>query len=1067
MKRFWQVCLLMLLVVAMVLPIIACGKTGDDGNDNKNNGDGTGIDLTGISFKGAKLSADGKEKTLKITGKLPDGVQVRYEYWNEANTEKVSDTGVTEIGKYTVRAIFTKSGCADEVKTARLELEKGTPIDLSSVRLTLGSVDYDGEYHKAFEKNLRGNSNPERVDIRFEYWNADETVMVDDGSLGVKEAGVYIVRAIYSDPTGDYIDAYVTARLIISETYNIRYTGPEGTAFPSENPKTYSLAGIDEESVVLKHPSLEGYSFEGWFYTDPATGVEKKVEELSSANFPNGGDITLTAKFHKQAPFPETYRYTTDLPTALPTELPAIPGFDKVQDDAVCILDMSKFSNPETIGDDLTANGVKYANLTSDMNSTGMIQAATPAAGGGYALRWGDYEYQSNGQYAAFMIFGKPNSTGYNLANYDMLEFWVYSAAVTEKEQAFTVFVMTGGVNNLTMTYTVKLNFSGWKKFAIRLNGSVNDLYAPAGIKDTITEIRLLGTPQQEMRSMSANIATEEMKEQHNYIYFSNFYLTNYKSSYTTPGNMPEIDLIKTKMGMGSLTRKANLTDAEVAALLGKMNLNADGTAIADGATNVFSDLPALTGIQGYKPICERLSNMATAWKCTTSTYYKSETLLNAVVAGINSLTPPTQEDLVAVRPAFDADIADICLSIADTMNIFGDYLGKEHAIAWGAMILEYYPSSIGTSTDAFLASYIYTTVQMALGDVRGTITGIGQLTHTFDNREITLATTAIDFTRFTSMVAVMTDNMITDDYIDAMFNWFYECVDAMTIDGKVPTMLTGCDLVPYIRALLPLYARAGAETQNKFASFIKLYMAKDAGLASRLADAQVYDLEATALAAILANGTAAAEPVTDYIGVYETIGMAIYKTATGYLLITPNAVYASGDIDASAIAATSANATFYARTADGALALVRGTQMIAVYKGTVTVADTSAGTLVAGDELVKILIAAPTLSSGVDVTDDFFSAAGAPLIAIAKISEGSVRLTVYAYAGDTALGIKRVFRSQNMDGWNVEPDAASNVSTILVGPNDQDSAGKPVTSDKTITRVLTIDTTAGTNSAQ
>ena len=36
MKRFWQVCLLMLLVVAMVLPIIACGKTGDDGNGNKN-----------------------------------------------------------------------------------------------------------------------------------------------------------------------------------------------------------------------------------------------------------------------------------------------------------------------------------------------------------------------------------------------------------------------------------------------------------------------------------------------------------------------------------------------------------------------------------------------------------------------------------------------------------------------------------------------------------------------------------------------------------------------------------------------------------------------------------------------------------------------------------------------------------------------------------------------------------------------------------------------------------------------------------------------------------------------
>lgn len=1057
MKRFWQICLLMLLVVAMVLPIIACGKTIDGDNaGNNNNGDGTGIDLTGISLKGAQVNADGKAKTLKITGKLPDGVQVRYEYWNEANTEKVSDTGVTAAGKYTVRAIFSKSGCEDKTLTARLVLLEGTPIDLSSVRFNLSSVDYDGEYHKALEKNLRGNSRPERTNVRFEYWNADETEMVDDGTNGIKEAGVYIVRAIYSDPNGDYIDAYVTARFIISETYAIRYTGPAGTVFPTENPATYSLAGIDEEAIVLKYPTLDGWSFDGWFYTNPTTSEKKAIDKISTADFPNGGAITLTAEFHKQAPFPETYRYTTGV-TEAPTELPAIPGFDEVQKDAVCLIDMSNFSDPETYKNKLAEYGVKYANLTSDLDGTAMFRASTPAAGGGYGLSWNGYQWREDGQYSASMVIGKPNSTGYNLANYDQMEFWVYSANATQ--QIFTVFVMTGGVNNLTMTHTIKLDYSGWKKFSIRLNGSVDDLYAPAGIKDTVTEIRLLGTKNSEMRAYETNIGTEEMKDVQNFIYFSNIYLTNYENSYTVPGNLPEIDLVKTRMNQISLTRKAALTDAEVADLLGKMNLNDDGTAITEDAGNVFSDFADIGNIKDYKPISERLYKMATAWKCPSSTYYKSEALLNAVAAAFNQMMPESQTILTAMLPALDADMADICLYIADTMNIFGDYLGKEHALSWGAMLLEYYPSSIGTSTDAFLSSYIYLTVQMALGNVREAVTAIGQLAHAFENHEITLATDAVDFTRFTSLVSAMSENMLTDAFVNAMFDWFYTCVDAMTFDGKIPAALTGRDLVPYIRALLPMYGKASTETQNKFASYVKLYMAKDAGLAGRLAAAQVYDAEKTALDAILANATAAAEPTTEYVGVYETIGMALYKNANGYLLITPNGVYTDGSIDAAAIANIPADATFYGRAADGAVALVRGTQMIAVYNGRVTVADTSAGTLIAGDEAVKILIAAPTLAETSELTDDFFCVVGAPIIAIAKIDSQTIRLTVYAYAGDTSFGINRVCVAQTRDGWRVTPD--EELTIIMVDPNAKDSSSKPVTSDKTFVRVVTIDTTA------
>ena len=83
----------------------------------------------------------------------------------------------------------------------------------------------------------------------------------------------------------------------------------------------------------------------------------------------------------------------------------------------------------------------------------------------------------------------------------------------------------------------------------------------------------------------------------------------------------------------------------------------------------------------------------------------------------------------------------------------------------------------------------------------------------------------------------------------------------------------------------------------------------------------------------------------------------------------------------------------------------------------------------------------------------------GTPIIAIAKIdaAAGTVRLTVYAYAGETSLGINRVFASQNMDGWKVNPDADSGNSTILIDPGAKDNNSKPVTSDKTFVRVLTL----------
>ncbi len=1045
MKRFWQTFLLLLLVAAMVLPIVACGGGTSD------TGDGNEIDLSGISFKATTKYVSGSEQTLTISGTLPDGVTVRYEYWNADNTEKLSDTGVKDIGTYTVRAIFSKSGFADRTLTAKLTLRQGTAISLANVTFKSDSVDYDGEYHKASEKNLMGKSNPERTKIRFEYWDANNEVMVDNGDLGVKEPGIYTVRAIYSDPSGKYADAYVTAQLIISQSYSITYSGPEGMTTPAGNPSRYSLAGISGESIILEDASLADHAFAGWYVT--IAGVETKLTEISRATFPNGGDIGLVAKFTHYAKYPQPYDYTKA--TESPASLPAIPGYGKVQEDAVCILDVSKLSDPDTLADALAEYGIRQSARSGDTGApTANIKAAVPAAGGGYGLEWTNYRYQSDKEYAARMEIGSPNSVGYHLQNYSMIEFWVYSANATN--QVFSIFIITGGEDNKTMTFDVPLDFSGWKKFSVRMRGSNKDFYSLSSLESTITEIRLYGYSDTRLR-VNGNISTEEYAEVENYIFLSNIYLTNYASDYNVQTTLSDTDLIRSIGNLSALTRKSELDDAAVAALLGKVNLDADGTSVPADATNVFSDFGEPATSADFKAIYKRLYDLATAWKCTgNTTYYNNETLLNAIVAGMNYMAEHSY-DLVGNPPALDADMTASCLYIADIMNILGARLNAEHGQSWGMIVLDYFPSSFGTSADAFLASYISASVNICRRNIREAVTALGQLAYVFTNREIVLTSRDANIARITAFLSVATENMLPNSFVVAFYDWFYACIDAMTVDGKVPAELTAYDIVPYLRAALLLYPRADEATQNKFASYLKLYLAKDAGLEARLTAAAEYDAEITALTAAKANSTAAAEPTVESIAVYEAIGTAIYKTATGYIIVTPEGVYASG-IDAAAISNTAADATFYGHAANGALAMVRGTQLIVIYKDAVTVADVSAGALAVGDDDVQILVSAPAIKTTVELTNQLFGRATMPVIAIAKKDGANYLLTVYAYAGATEVYVNGVFRNKNLPGWVVE--AGDTRTTISVDPTKKDMNGKVV--GKVITRTLEAGTTAG-----
>lgn len=997
---------------------------------------GEHVDLTGISFADKSVAYTGKALNLTVGGTLASGVQVRYEYWDAADTYQVASDGVTEVGIYTVHAIFS-DGTHEATLRAKLSVTGASkrPIDTSGITIKETVIKYDGAVHKFNKRDIKGTTSPERVVVKIEYWNADNTVKCADEDEGVSEAGTYTVRVIYTVKDNPlYEETYVTARMIIDRSYSIHYYGPTDYTVEKANETLYSPASVAKEPIVLNDAILADHQFEGWFLCDEGdTNVTTtRVKQIDATVAANGGDIYLCAKFHPYAPYPTPYTYTTNVTTA-PTSLPAIPGYGDLQKDAVCILDMTTLMDADTLEENLGAMGGKYNNATEatgNLNAKGWYKPALPAEGGGAGFEWGRYHYETSGQYAVSLEFSKPNSMGYNLRAYNLMEFWVYSANATD--QVFSIFIMTGGENAKSMTYDVHLDYSGWKKFSVLMPGSKND-FLSYGILDNITEIRFLGWPNRGWRSDNANLGTAEMKDVVNFIYLSNFYITSYDSAYTAETILSEKDLVQTITNRTGMTLEAEIGDEKVAALMGKMNLAADGKSITAAAENVFSDLAKPT-----TAIYERLWQMATAWSDPDSAYYRSEALLHAVVAGMNYMAELSHDLMAGTLPARDADMTDCCLYIADMMNLFGDYLSEKHAQSWGAIALHYFPSSLGVSTDAFLSSYINASVHLGMRNVREALTAIRQIAHVFTDREITLATaTDADLTRFTALVASMSENMLPSGFVADLFDWFYEAVDAFTVDGQVPTQLASADLVPYLRAMLLLWDVADEETQSNFAAHLKLYMAKDATLRTRLTAARVYDAEATALAAVEAHEATACEPSTTFIGVFESTGCALYKTATAYLYISPSGVYSDG-IDASAIASTADRLSFYGYAADGALAFVRGTQKVIVYNGTVTVAGEEVSYLIGGDNSVRVFISNKTTQGS--TISGFWKLANAPVIAIAKGEGGAHKLTLYTYTGiDVNIRVDGQYAEASSDDYDITPNEYGTTDIVIRTPQTPD----------------------------
>ena len=159
-------------------------------------------DMSVVSFTDVSYTYDGSEKTLTVTGMLPDGVTVEY----TANT-------LTDAGSVEVTASFTGDATNyNEIadKTATLTINKAT-YDMSGVSFTDASYTYDGS-----EKTLTITGTlPDGVTVEY-----TANTLTDAGSVEV--------TASFTGDTKNYneIDP-MTATLTIERAVPA-YTLPEG-----------------------------------------------------------------------------------------------------------------------------------------------------------------------------------------------------------------------------------------------------------------------------------------------------------------------------------------------------------------------------------------------------------------------------------------------------------------------------------------------------------------------------------------------------------------------------------------------------------------------------------------------------------------------------------------------------------------------------------------------------------------------------------------------------------------------------------------------------------------------
>ena len=206
--------------------------------------------VSGISFADARFDYDGTEKSIFITGTLPEGVTVTYE-----------GNGQIEKGTYTVTAKFTVSG-------------NYAPIEdmTATMRITKKVYDMDGV-------SLLGKT---------VYYNAASQMIAIDGTLPAGVSVSYVITDAAGNAVADIVNAgvyTVTAKFTYSSEYE-----PIEDMVATVTVNKASLGGVQFVDTVVGYDGTEKSIF--------VTGLPSFVTVTYEGNGQiNPGSYTVTATF--------------------------------------------------------------------------------------------------------------------------------------------------------------------------------------------------------------------------------------------------------------------------------------------------------------------------------------------------------------------------------------------------------------------------------------------------------------------------------------------------------------------------------------------------------------------------------------------------------------------------------------------------------------------------------------------------------------------------------------------------------------------------------------------------
>lgn len=212
-------------------------------------GGGADAEITGISLNDAAFTYDGTEKTVEITGTLPEGVTVSYE-----NNKAIN------AGTYNVTATLSGDGYKTAVLTATLSINKA---QITGISFPNGSYVYDGS-----EKTVEITGTlPEGVTVSYEGNKATN-------------AGTHLATATLEGAN------YATKTL--NATINIRKADISGVTFPSReltyNGNTHTL------TIEGSLPPDVSVTYENNSATNAGTYLA--VAKIGGNNY---NELTLTA----------------------------------------------------------------------------------------------------------------------------------------------------------------------------------------------------------------------------------------------------------------------------------------------------------------------------------------------------------------------------------------------------------------------------------------------------------------------------------------------------------------------------------------------------------------------------------------------------------------------------------------------------------------------------------------------------------------------------------------------------------------------------------------------------